>query len=414
MTRGFRWLLGLASLAAVLALGACEKDEPGTGKQVSSLCDDVSCTGESVCNESTGECHCGEGDLICLAGSVCTLDPSPTCISDRCEFTTCTNGQSCDQRDGTCKCGTTACEDGEHCIDEICVAGDACAGVTCPGSEVCDPRDGLCRCGDGPACDAGEVCSEGQCRPDRCAGNPCGAGLVCSQADGLCHCGDDEGPICTDGQACVTDDTGSRCEVVDLCADADTRCGVGTFCDKADGACRCGGVGEGYPVCGDDQVCHEGRCVGGDQCANAQTQCTGGTTCDPEDGICKCGGLFGSICGTDQVCYHGGGQPTCVKTCSVLGSPTCGGDLVCDFERTAPGEGNFYCAKPGILPEGAACSLGSRCSANLHCDIPAGRTSGLCRRFCDVSERPQCGGGNFVCSPLADTGDVGVCVAVAQ
>lgn len=409
MMRRFRWL-GVAGLAALLAAAACGKEEEKP-EPPPPHCAGVVCGGEAVCNETTGECHCGDGDLICRTGSVCVLEPSPTCVSDRCEFTTCTNGQSCDPFDGLCKCGGVSCDDGEQCIQGECVRGDLCLGVSCPATETCDPQDGSCRCGDGAGCGFGEVCDAGVCKEDRCAGNPCGSGLFCSQDDGLCHCGDESGPVCARGEACVSDDEGNRCEAVDLCADAENRCGAGTVCDRDDGSCRCGGVGDGFPVCAADQVCHDGRCIFGEQCLDAETRCTGGNTCDPEDGACKCGGLFGDICATSEVCYVSGPAPVCVKTCNPLVTSTgCGTGQACDFESLGRGAGQFYCGAPGSVSLGSTCREDNRCSAGLHCDMGENETQGRCRKFCSVSERPQCGDSGDICVPLANTGDEGICV----
>lgn len=408
--RRFRWL-GVAGLAALLATAACGKDEERkTGTGESPLCAGVTCTGESECNPNTGECHCGEGDLICRVGSVCVLEPSPSCISDRCEFTTCTDGQSCDPLDGLCKCGSVACETGEQCIQGTCVRGDLCRDVSCPANETCDASEGVCRCGDGAGCGFGEVCDGGVCKEDPCAGNPCGRGLTCSPDDGLCHCGDASGPVCSRGEACVSDEAGNRCEAVNLCADAESRCGQGTVCDPDDGSCRCGGVGDAFPICTDDQVCHDGRCIGGEQCLDADTRCTGGNTCDPEDGVCKCGGLFGDICASDQVCHLGGTAPACVKTCNPLVAATgCETGQACAFEVLGVLKGQFYCGTPGFVADGGTCKADNRCMAGFHCDMQQGQTQGRCRKFCAVSDRGSCGEGLF-CAPLANTGDEGICV----
>lgn len=409
MTRKFRWL-GLAGLvacmAAVAACGEDKKEEP-----TPSACEGVVCTDGMACNPAFGACTCGDGDLTCEDGTVCSLDPTPTCVSIRCEFTTCTNGLSCDSDDGLCKCSGVSCEDGEWCIQGQCVAGNRCEGVVCQANETCDPSDGACRCGEGAGCGFGQRCEDGECRASLCEGNQCGAGFTCSEDDGLCHCGGAEGPVCSGGEACVVDEDGARCEGVDLCADAATRCGVGTTCDRADGQCRCGGVGSSAPVCEDGQTCHEGRCVGGDVCAGVQ--CSGGNSCDPEDGLCKCGGLFGDTCTTDEVCLNrNDGKEACVQTCEPLRSGQCGEGQGCYFNPVAPGGGQAFCGKAGTLPVDSTCRGDMECAPGNHCSIPTGGTSGKCRAFCSVSERPQCGGAGF-CAPLNGSDeDLGICVPI--
>lgn len=408
MTRRFRWL-GFAGLLALLAAVGCEKTEdPGT--KPSLLCDSVQCTGESTCDEETGACVCGDGGLPCKGGTVCVLEPSPTCVSDRCEFTTCSNGQGCDPMDGLCKCAGVTCEDGEQCIQSSCVRSELCANVSCQPNETCDPVDGSCQCGDGPGCEFGERCDAGICKEDRCAGNPCGNGLTCNQDDGLCHCGDDSGPICSGGEACVSDEGGNRCEAIDPCGDADLRCGVGTTCDRTDGSCRCGGVGEGFPICASDQICDDGVCIGGELCLDADTRCKGGNTCDPEDGVCKCGGLFGNVCGGDQVCYSAaGGPPSCVQGCDPLKTATgCASGQGCYFKSLGPDEGQLFCAPAGSIPAASTCRGPTECSPGYHCDMGSS-SQGKCAAFCNIADRPQCGGAGF-CAPLESEGDVGFCI----
>lgn len=404
--------MGLSALVALAAAAAACGNDDKKETKTPSLCEGVVCAGESVCNPDNGLCVCGEGDLICSAGSVCVVEPTPTCISDRCEFTSCTNGQSCDPTDGLCKCGGDVCGDDEQCIQGNCVAGDACLGVVCLENETCNPDDGSCRCGDGAGCGFGERCDEGVCKEDRCAGNPCGNGLTCSQEDGLCHCGGETGPVCSNGEACVVDGAGARCEGVDLCADAETRCGAGTTCDRTDGTCRCGGLGPDAPICGSGQTCHDGRCVGGELCADEATRCTGGTTCDPEDGVCKCGGLFGDICGAGTACLNDGTDAACVQTCNPLLQTTgCGAGQACYFDADAVGGGVRYCAPAGNIPASSTCRASTDCVAGYHCDMAPGAATGKCMPFCNVDDRPQCGGTGF-CAPLnSDLDNLGVCVS---
>lgn len=407
MTRKFRWM-GLSALVALAAAAAACGDDDKEPK-APSLCEGVVCTGDSVCNPDDGLCVCGEGGLLCKDGTICSLEPTPTCISDRCEFTSCSNGQSCDPTDGLCKCGGVSCEGDEQCIQGSCVAGDACTGVVCLENETCNPDDGSCLCGDGAGCGFGQRCDEGVCKEDRCAGNPCGAGLTCSQEDGLCHCGGDAGPVCTNGDACVVDGEGARCEGVDLCADAATRCGAGTTCDRADGSCRCGGVGADAPVCSEGQTCHDGRCVGGELCADVS--CAGGTTCDPEDGVCKCGGLFGDICGAGQSCLNDGSDAACVQTCNPLLTTTgCGQGEACYFETDAVGGGQRYCAPVGTTPAGSTCRSTTECVPGYHCDVEAGASTGKCVAFCDTNARPPCSDPAAFCVPLnSDMNNLGFC-----
>lgn len=391
MTRKLPWL-GLAGLIALLAAAACG-DDPKQPKPAQA-CDDVVCDTEHgmACDPVDGLCKCGgPGGLVCGEDQTCVVDPSPACVSNACDLQTCERGQSCDPTDGECKCGNTACAADEECVQGItCVKGRLCEGVTCGEGETCDAADGQCKCGSvNPVlCSFGETCQNDTCTPDACAGVNCGAGMECNPADGLCHCGSEAGPVCSSGQSCVTDDTGSRCDGVDVCADAANRCFGGTVCDPTDpaGSCRCGGIGPTAPVCAPDQTCtSSGICAGGDKCLNVA--CTNGTSCDPEDGACKCGGVGGLTCAANQLCVLANNNAACANGCDALSPTACGAGEGCYFDASQRDFGSF-CALAGVTGEGGTCTAPTDCAAGLHCT--AGTPNNKCLKYCDAAANTGC------------------------
>ena len=414
MNQKLRWL-GLAGLMALLAASAVacggDDDDGNDPAPTKTLCDDVACEGGTTCDPADGACKCGgAGGPICHSDEVCVLEPTAACVSNACSLITCERGMSCDPTRGECTCGGAICDEGTFCIDDRCVTGGACAGVACGDGEHCDPADGLCKCGD-QVCPFGQRCEDGACVEDRCNGVNCGEGSVCSPDDGLCHCGRADGPVCSTGQTCVGGAEAPACEGHDVCADAAIRCPTGTVCDPTSptGACRCGGIGEAFPVCDADQTCNPERrqCLGGDQCRNVT--CGDGLTCNPENGECTCGGVGRQPCAEGELCVAIGGEATCTSACNPFAVDPCGAGKGCFFDEDQREMGTF-CAPLGVNPAGpdAECLHATDCQAGYHCAEVG--DSLKCRAYCHETEKP-CGNSSQRCNPIDPSG-LGFCATI--
>jgi hypothetical protein len=130
------------------------------GGECVSRCVGVTCGGDTVCSQRTGEC-----------------------VENNCRGMGCEAGQLCDPMSAKCvenKCKTTSCADGEVCRLGACEK--SCAGMVCA---------------------AGESCKRGACMPDKCAGKTCNKGQVCDAATGECGSDPCEAVFCSKGQSCA-------------------------------------------------------------------------------------------------------------------------------------------------------------------------------------------------------------------
>lgn len=414
----------LATIGGVFLLGCGETEEIIKEPP----CSGVVCDGGLSCDPADGLCKCGGADgSFCREGQYCVTDPSPRCAPLSCEFVSCERGHSCDPQTGTCSCGGSVCEEGEHCIDRRCVTEGLCEDVRCTKGFACDPDDGSCKC-DGSICDSHQSCIEGRCADDLCAGVSCTTGTQCNPIDGSCHCGGQEGPICSPVEACIVDaaaellgDAPAEEVQAPLCIATDhclgNSCGGGSTCDPKDGACRCGGVGSLFPVCGPGQICLDGECKGGALCERdgEPIECAAGNSCDPFDGLCKCGGAGGAIClGSDACVRDERGEAVCAAGCTIeLGAANpCGVGEACYLDRHL-GHGRSFCAEAGPQGVNEPCSAFNDCRPGFYCS-----QAEICRRLCRPSEGDRVGCGDTEgarCLPFApnesEQEDLGYCIS---
>ena len=94
-------------------------------------------------------------------------------------------------------------------------------------------------------------------------------------------------------------------------------------------------------------------------------------------------------------------DPAALSACQVLESGSCPSGRTC---LLAGETGAAFCAQPGALPVGAACSA-EQCVAGAQCLRTAGEATGVCKRFCDPSAgQPFCD-----CQSLSFDATIGVC-----
>ncbi|MFN3201751.1 MAG: hypothetical protein ACE366_25325 [Bradymonadia bacterium] len=227
----------------------------GAGGAPPNLCEPNPCTGDQVCDPTTGAClepaMC-DSDDDCLEGRICEA-PScvPGCGSDEecvgtaagdfCNPDTnrcmtcfldehCPGLQLCDVESAAC-IEANVCRSGVDCLgDRVCVDGACadgfdCARDGCPDGRVCVnaecilPPDGTCQNND--QCPFGQICNVDTCEPcsadEQCPGNQ-----VCVEGP--------EGPVCGEPLACVNDD-----DCVGLRTCVENEC-VAAICDDGDDA----------------------------------------------------------------------------------------------------------------------------------------------------------------------------------
>lgn len=386
------------AFAAIIALGAAFGPAcSGDGDETEDLCADVQCIGVgTTCDPSDGICKCGTGDdrIICKSNEICQTEPSPSCLQDRCLGSApCERGETCDPTDGVCKCGATSCSEGEVCTQNRCEVPDPCQGRLCPEGQTCDSSDGACKCG-GEQCAANERCDEGLCVFDPCKGVHCGGRAVCNPDDLSCHCGTVTGEACKSGESCNEVDGTFVCMEINPCIDV--VCEGDAICDPNDGECRCGGVGTDYPICAEEQKCHDGECVGGNLCSNVV--CAPGFVCDQDTGLCLCGDR---LCAEGETCMavsknNDTGVETfeCVQECEVFVPGACPAGNSCYVDLNI-GATTGYCFPTGSKALGADCDLSHECEAGTTCF--GVRTDPTCRLLCQPGEQ-----GNLFCAPDFD------------
>lgn len=190
---------------------------------VATLCDPVTCAGETI--ERKGEVACAPGtddvsSCVCR-NNACTFP---------CDGVVCADGLVCNPRStsGACvadSCRTLGCDEGFRCnVDTDECEADPCEVASCESTQVC--RDGVCEasCAD-VMCGTAESCSRGRCVSDRCAGVTCPSGLRCAATSGDCETDLCDGVACADGFACdpangecTTDPCNSvRCPSAQVC-----------------------------------------------------------------------------------------------------------------------------------------------------------------------------------------------------
>jgi len=263
-------------------------------------------------------------------------DPTPLCAEGRCV-----------------ECVVAAqCEDGDLCVENVCVPDDV---RSCTSDADCPSERPRCQMGaTGSICVAGcatdDDCPAGSCVEGACVEclaeaetvlptDPCGCdadcagtGAVC--AEGLCTADCDE-TGCPDGLVCE----GAPAECVTC--EADTRAeGATCACDdQCDGALECIGGFCGEP-CDFDEMC------GAQECGH---EVAVPSSCRPEDSACF-GGGGGEL----------GDECTCNRDCAIEG-PFCVGFF-------AGGERGFVCSD--VCGAEDPCPTGFECcglNGSRHC-----------------------------------------------
>jgi hypothetical protein len=204
-------------------------------------------------------------------------------------------------------------------------------------------------CIDNSACDEGQACVAEECVAVDCLNSEaCGIGQFCDPRNYVCRDGCEGDSDCLAGQECNS----QTLECVDsACRSSELDCQVGQKCDEVTGQCfevnglceqRCDGTVAGNGGCGGSQSCeifiqnfeackNNNDCSGAESCdefyvsyCTTQSECPSGATCDTWLGLCSM-----------AVCH----EDFCMPTCSPNNPDSC----AAGFQCLSDGAGSGVC-----------------------------------------------------------------------
>ncbi len=252
-------------------------------------CDDTNPCTQDICNPDTGCTYSNVSDgMVCAAENDCreeSICQSGSCIgTNKTDGTSCsdafdcTSGETC--QSGVCVAGNLndlACDDGNACTDDLCLADTGCSNTPSTNGTICD---------DGNICTQNDSCFGGSCSGGTpvADGSPCPDSNECTSSEqcwsGVCTIGILDHDSCNDSNPCTED----------VC-DASLGC---TNANKADGiVCSDGNQ------CTENSSCQSGQCIGankpdGTSCTFDAIDCTINETC--QGGVCTIGEFDHSAC----------------------------------------------------------------------------------------------------------------------
>ena len=372
-------------------VGACLEDI---------YCSENTCSGNGVCEDSSGEpiCICDDGykgdyceDCDDLNGWHWNTD-GDTCTLDPCDPNPCNTAENriCEPATGNCICDQYFCEINGVCYsnstpnpDNLCEKCNFYENTTGWSSS-----DGTF-CNDGLYCTINDTCDSGSC-----IGTPrdcndlifCNGTESCNEIDDVCeHSGNpclDDSNFCNGDESCneyseSCDHSGDPCLGNGICRNNICHCNQGykgIYCNQCDDGYL------GYPSCVDDP-CDPDPCSGNGTCYNGNCSCNGGYSgsncnecasgfinypncvddpCDPDpcsgngycldDGNCDCNqGFTGIHCNS---CADGFiGYPNCVD--NPCYPDPCNGHGVCNESN-----GSCICDNQNMTVNCSACKNG--------------------------------------------------------
>lgn len=199
----------------------------------------------------------------------------------------------------------TDCDDSNPCTRDLCNLASRTCGISPLTGDVCS---------DGNACTTDDRCMAGLCRgsdADRCVPTgPC-VTSTCDPAIGCVEAHSPRGVACDDGNACTPSST---CDGAGLCFGA-------TACPSDDNPCTadvCIGAECQAVALADGTACIAGRCCNG-SCASTNTDEANCGSCGNSCGSGQsCVSGFCSTCGSDEACDDGLACTIdrCVGTCA--------------------------------------------------------------------------------------------------
>gem|GEM_PF-4291254 len=301
------------------------------------------CRSDSDCNDGRtcttdrcvqGQCRSAVIDGCCENNAAC--NDQDACTRDRCD-----NNRCVYQTDPDCgPCATDACDDGDDCTIDACLADGRCEHYLDTTIPVCRCR--ILNCNDNDPCTA-DFCDAGRCqhRPTPnvpgCVDPDCTANVDCVDGDdctidlcdsnGQCQhetypgCGCTDAS-CDDGDPCTKDGcsaTGCTHERNPTLPGCDVRCTTNADCDDrntctinvCDADLGCLSLDRNGATCTDGDACTRGdKCVGSRCAPGAVVSCDDNDpctadSCDRNSGACAHTPIDGPGCG-----------PPCGGTCN--------------------------------------------------------------------------------------------------
>ena len=378
----------------------------GADKCSENKCDPTSKTGDCKLTPISEGGPCEDGDL-CTSGETCKGgkcgDSTAVVCDDKnpCTVDTCSAAKGC--KFAPLPVGaTTVCDD-----DNICTTSDACVGGKCVGAlnpaiddsnvctvDKCDATGSITHvsvsvgsCDDGDPCTKSDGCNKGNCQGVKLVcndGNPCTDDLcdplkqsggvfgLCVTKNLLGGAPCDDANLCTDSDACVTNNVGvavcsglaKDCDDKNKCTNDLCQVGIGCLHIPAAGFCDDGDVCTTVDKC-DNAVCKGSKkdCADTNLCTN--------DSCDAKTGVCA-HDIFNGPCDDNNKCTSG-------DQCQ---AGLCAGAAInCDDSNTCT---NDLCdvvtgCKHIPLAGGTPCDDGLSCTFNDYCD--AGKCTQLAKDY---------------------------------
>ncbi|HEY6560945.1 MAG TPA: hypothetical protein VI072_26900 [Polyangiaceae bacterium] len=272
--------------------------------------DGTNCADANPCN-GTESCRAG----ACVAGPVPNCDDNNACTTDTCVASGPTAGCVSERvRDGAACSDNNTCTKNDTCQTGVCRAGEAldCNDNNECTADTCDTVKGCVNAArpEGATCDDKNPCSsESECRAGRCAtktgldcddDNPCTADSCDAVAQTCTHAAEPNGTVCSDSDACTTEDKCSS----GLCVGGDTLdCRDTNACTREEcaPATGCSPKPLNGMACSDGNPCTPfDECVGAVCTAGSDNPCKADNEC-MEDGSCN---LLTGAC-TDRLKENG-------------------------------------------------------------------------------------------------------------
>ena len=274
------------------------KGDPKEGQDIG-LCRKGSCDDSGKCMIVTND------DVPCDDGDACT-------VGDYCKFGACLTGPTQADCNDANDCTIDACNPGGKdagCSHEAKAVGAACQNASdlCHTQQACEGQGTAVQCAGGvtEACDDGNTCT----------------GDSCVAATGCKHAVKSNGTGCDDADPCTTDEVcaGGVCKGLAKSCDDANAC-TSDLCDDKTGECQhvaqtnlpCD---DGKP-CTKNDMCDAGTCKGANLQCNDANPCTS-DECDPKTGTCTYTALTdgaactdASLCTSNDQCKSGKCQGT--------------------------------------------------------------------------------------------------------
>jgi hypothetical protein len=342
------------------------------------------------CVPTSGECACSEGDIqaksyttcfneneygLCSGHRTCDLSGLTSCDAKTPE------PEICDGLDNDCDgyIDNTECVDANPCTSGTCTEGQ-CVFVSYPDGEPCDDGDpctsaDMCQnsgcsgtagiCNDGLPCTADQCDADGQCHHTPLSGTSCHDDDACTD-EGLCEKGECITSLstCDDGNPCTSEACAPGIGCLYDPMPMPTLCTDNNACTTDDVCINAECVGQGK-ICFDDNPCTMDQCNPMTGCLfkPAPVPCSDNNPCTAND-ICSDGVCAGTQmhCDDGNSCTHDVCEPDKGCTYTAQEIPT-DGAMECPFDSVGNGMVQECSELPNATDDGkniSVCGFGTQ------------------------------------------------------